>query len=183
MAEGKKSKYITKSVKFQGKEVTLYSLDGFTWSTRKQELALIKERQERDKVSFAAIKEENGETKVVPKVRAEVADGDDADPEIYDEEDAKELDISDEETPSYAEDDKVPARKGRGRPVVKAKEVPAAKPAKASEVKPAKKPGKMTIVPKKQAVAEKVAPKKRSSGKPAAKKSTKVKAKAKKKAA
>jgi hypothetical protein len=47
-----------KSVSFGGKSMTLYSLDGFTWSSRKDELHLIEERREAQKVTAAQLKGE-----------------------------------------------------------------------------------------------------------------------------
>jgi hypothetical protein len=56
MAESKKkAKYITKSVKFGGKQFTLFSLDGITWSSRRDELHQILERQEQERKSFNQI--------------------------------------------------------------------------------------------------------------------------------
>lgn len=48
MAE-KKGKYLTKQVKFGGAEFTLYSIDGVTWSSNKNELEEIHERHERQR--------------------------------------------------------------------------------------------------------------------------------------
>jgi hypothetical protein len=48
----KKIKYLTKIQKFAGQEVTLYSIDGATWSTRREELGEILERHERERVTF-----------------------------------------------------------------------------------------------------------------------------------
>jgi hypothetical protein len=53
-----KPKYYTKSVRFGSSEVTLYSLDGLTWSTRKDELALIQERHEAQKVTVQQLRGE-----------------------------------------------------------------------------------------------------------------------------
>jgi len=38
--------YLSKTVRFGNNPLTLYSIDGVTWSSRKDELLLIKERQE-----------------------------------------------------------------------------------------------------------------------------------------
>ena len=48
----KSDKVLTKSVKFNGKELKLYSLDGNTWSSRKEELTTIKERFENTRLSM-----------------------------------------------------------------------------------------------------------------------------------
>lgn len=58
MAENQKGKYLTKKVKFGGKTMVLYSLDGATWSTRREELEQIKERQEAQRVTLTDIKDE-----------------------------------------------------------------------------------------------------------------------------
>ena len=56
MAENKKKqKYLTKTVKFGEKQFTLFSLDGVTWSSRKDELHMILERQELERKSFNQI--------------------------------------------------------------------------------------------------------------------------------
>ena len=53
-----KSKYMSKTVHFGGKQLTLYSLDGCTWSTKKDELQAILERHEADKVTAAHLRGE-----------------------------------------------------------------------------------------------------------------------------
>ena len=45
----KKGKYLTKQVQFGGVSFTLYSLDGVTWSSKKEELEEIHERHERQR--------------------------------------------------------------------------------------------------------------------------------------
>lgn len=55
----KKLKYLSKSIKFGGATMTLYSLDGFTWSSRKNELLEIKERHDRERVTMADIRGES----------------------------------------------------------------------------------------------------------------------------
>lgn len=62
MAEKKRSKYLTKTVKFAGQSLVLYSLDGLTWSTKRQELQSIKERQDNQRVTLAGIKDEEEES-------------------------------------------------------------------------------------------------------------------------
>jgi hypothetical protein len=99
MSDKKRIKYLSKTVAFQGKQISLFSIDGVTWSTRKQELLEIKERQERDKVSFAAIKEEDGETRVIAKPNKSEED------ELYDENESQELDSSPEDELVEAKDD------------------------------------------------------------------------------
>ncbi len=69
----KKVKYLSKGVKFAGKQVTLYSLDGATWSTRKEELHQILERQEAERVSFNQLLGE-AKAKEGQEAEAEVVD-------------------------------------------------------------------------------------------------------------
>lgn len=48
----KKVKYFRKEVSFAGEPVVLFSIDGSTWSTRKEELLEIQERHELEKASY-----------------------------------------------------------------------------------------------------------------------------------
>lgn len=52
----KKANFLKREVKFGGKTVVLYSIDGNTWSTRKDELQAIIDRHEAEKVTFGEIK-------------------------------------------------------------------------------------------------------------------------------
>lgn len=61
MSDAKKLKYLTKTVHFGSSTVTLYSIDGFTWSSKKHELTVIKERLENQRVTLGEIKSEDGE--------------------------------------------------------------------------------------------------------------------------
>ncbi len=166
MSDSKKIKYLSKTVSFSGKSFTLFSIDGQTWSSRKQELLEIKERQERDKVSFAAVKEENGNTKVVAKAKvkptyvAKHEDEEEIAVEISAEEEFPQVDYS-------LDSEKQP--KGRGRK-------PATLPVKPKEIKHVitrKQKNlpvvKKSVTAKSKKKAVKVAPKKRASGKPKAK--------------
>lgn len=56
MADVKKPKLQSKTVKFQNKTLTLYSLDGMTWSSRKDELMVIAERHEQERLAFGEIR-------------------------------------------------------------------------------------------------------------------------------
>ncbi len=56
-----KLKFISKTVKFGNEQLTLFSIDGTTWSTRKDELILIKDRHEAEKVTAAHLRGEPGE--------------------------------------------------------------------------------------------------------------------------
>lgn len=64
MPESNKPKYLTKTVKFAGRNLVLYSLDGTTWSTRRDELQAIKERQESQPINLADIKDDEQELEV-----------------------------------------------------------------------------------------------------------------------
>jgi hypothetical protein len=63
-----KSKYQTKNVKFGGKSVVLFSLDGLTWSSRKDELSEIQARHEQQKIAFAQVRADGGEAAKAAKV-------------------------------------------------------------------------------------------------------------------
>lgn len=52
----KKLDYHTRETSFGGEKIVLYSLDGVTWSTRKEELAEIMERHEYERNTFGDIK-------------------------------------------------------------------------------------------------------------------------------
>jgi hypothetical protein len=70
MAIDKKTKYLSKSVVLGAKTITLFSIDGTTWSSRKDELQAIIERHEAQKASFGKLKaaqsEGDGEKKEEP---------------------------------------------------------------------------------------------------------------------
>lgn len=80
MSAAKKSKYLTKTTKFGGQTITLYSIDGLTWSTRPQELQTIMDRHANERILLDPAKEEDKDT-----------DNDD------EEKDKKEADLGDEE--------------------------------------------------------------------------------------
>jgi hypothetical protein len=170
MSESKKIKYLSKSVAFNGKTLTLFSIDGQTWSSRKQELLEIKERQERDKVSFVAIKEENGETRVAPKAKGKIAATVEDEEEAVVLEEAAEFPIVDYST----DEEKMPKKGKRGPKFV----------AKVKEIKPQKKPFKEVPLSKKSDKEKakkkdlKIVPKKRITGKPKVKASKKSKRRA-----
>lgn len=71
MTQAKKSKYLTKTVKFKGQNLTLYSLDGAVWSSRKDELSQILERHEAERQKLAQLKPEVEEA----EKNTEVAEG------------------------------------------------------------------------------------------------------------
>lgn len=121
-----KSKYLTKVVKFGNKSLTLYSLDGLTWSSRRAELQAIKERQEANRVTFAEIK---GETQ----------EAEDKEESEEKEEGAVELKVSDEEEGTATKKGKAKPTKDAAR-VVPPKNVKTKAPPKKREMgKPVKK--------------------------------------------
>ena len=175
MSDSKKIKYLSKTVAFGGKTLTLFSIDGQTWSSRKQELLEIKERQERDKVSFVAIKEENGETRVAPKVKGKT-------PIVADDDEEAAAVILDEAIDYPVVDysiDEEKAPKGRGKKALKlnlkAKAVKQDQPKKQFKALPANKKAAKSKEKKKTL---KIVPKKRVTAKPAVKSNKKSKKKA-----
>ncbi|MBX7138947.1 MAG: hypothetical protein K1X83_13310 [Oligoflexia bacterium] len=145
----KKGNFLVKEVKFGREKLTLYSLDGLTWSTRRNELADIKARQEREKVTFNQIKG--------------VAEAEEPAQDAAEEEG--------QEPTSAADDEETPRRRFKGaKPAAPA--APAAKKGKPSvSLVAPKTKGKHATEPAKVA-----APKKRGSTTPP-KKSPKAKAK------
>lgn len=72
----KKTKYLTKHVKFGEKQFTLFSLDGITWSSRREELHMILERQEQERKAFNQIVgEQTAEREKTPESEAPEEDG------------------------------------------------------------------------------------------------------------
>ena len=65
-----KLKYLSKSVKFGTKTLTMYSLDGLTWSSKRDELVIIKERQAAQKVSLDIGNKPTKEAKEEEKAKA-----------------------------------------------------------------------------------------------------------------
>jgi hypothetical protein len=49
----KKSKYLSKTISYAGKRMTLFSLDGDTWSSRPEELETIMARHEQEKANYS----------------------------------------------------------------------------------------------------------------------------------
>ncbi len=101
----KKGQYHTKKVSFHGKEMTLYSLDGVTWSTRPDELEVIIQRHSTEQAAFTSdLKGEEREKveKVKPKPRkfVRVHNDDDLD-EIIEEDSIEDLE------PDLAGDDEI----------------------------------------------------------------------------
>lgn len=129
----KKSKYLSKSVKFGSKQLTLYSLDGNTWSSRKDELHQILERHDQERAAFnqmigeAAKARDAGEEEGAEGQTVEAAEVDPIadEPEIYD---APVVKANSKQ--------KLPAKKGKIEAAPKTKAVkPSAKPATKKTVK------------------------------------------------
>lgn len=162
----KKGGYFVKEVQFGKQKLVLYSLDGVTWSTRRTELAEIKARHEREKVTFEEIKG------------------------TATEQEAGEAPEGEQEEGAAAEDEEEqPQRRFRGRPPSKMK-APDHKPGRAPLTMVAQNSKKAAAEAKVKAGSKKsapsapraavAAPKKRGSSAPAKKA---VKAKGKKKRA
>lgn len=183
MSDKKKNKFLNKVIRFAGKDVTVYSLDGVTWSTRRNELVELQERLERERVSFAALKEGDG---------AAVAEGTAPIVAAEDHKDEDDLPIDDDQPPRVAG----PGRPAKGKFMKGAaqRSAPAAKPVAANEpnkgrgrekhptIAPALARKGSEIAAKKAKGAAKVSPKKHAvAAKPV--KSTKSKGSAKKRKA
>ena len=68
MSDKKKIKYLSKVQKVAGFNVTLYSIDGSVWSSRRNELVEIMERHERERTSFGGdLKGQSGGNKPFAK--------------------------------------------------------------------------------------------------------------------
>ena len=146
----KKGAYFTKEVAFSGKKMVLFSLDGATWSTRKEELQAIKERHDREKITFNEIKgieDEEAATDATAK------SADDEGP----------VDLQDQ----AAEIENAPKQRGRPKKVQMGANVVAAKFDKGHT----KKPTNLPKAPAKKAAKAQASasPKKRSTSKPVAK--------------
>jgi hypothetical protein len=148
-----KQKYITKTVRFGSGELTMYSLDGTTWSTRKDELTAIVARHEAERQKLAQLnKVDDGAAK---KDKAAAATPD-AEPKEADEEELEKddtLDMTEEDDeilPIVDEDDieePVKAIKGKKAGVAK-------KPGKALAPRAAKPPTMRARVAKKPAIGK-----------------------------
>jgi len=183
-------KLLTKKVPFQGKSLTMYSIDGITWSTRSEELQSILDRHSREQAGFSAdLKGEEKEKTPQPKPKpkkfnrvhddAEIDEAIDDDmneeEDVFEDEGANEdLDLLEETVGSKGK--KASAVKPavakaavKPKPVITAKKPltkPAAKPAakvpqKKAPPKPAKKPAKPAAKIKPKAAPAKAKPKKK----------------------
>ena len=119
---GKKSEYVQKTVTFGGKKLVLFSLDGITWSSRKDELRAIMERHEQEKITINDIRGVAEETKDEKEQEEEGAD--DKAHDILEQEEDDEARtagkkgrklrlVADEELEYDEEDDVRPVRKTR----------------------------------------------------------------------
>ncbi|MBN8547841.1 MAG: hypothetical protein J0M12_00850 [Deltaproteobacteria bacterium] len=167
MAENKKkSKYVTKTVKFGDKQFTLFSLDGVTWSSRKDELHMILERQEQERKSFNQIIGEQPADKAAEDGEAKEKDVDEDGPvELMDAEDDAILPITTEPARKPIKPRLSSLKTAKGQPETSMKISK-----KTDKALPAKK------APRAEAQPVVAAPKSRVSSKPA-KKLGKIKAK------
>jgi hypothetical protein len=171
MNDPKKIKYLTKKVRFNGKDMTLYSVDGCTWSSRRDELTQIIERHESEKLTFGEIRGQLSANKPIAPKKS---------PEKFN----KFREAALEEKQKAIALVEAEATKKKEAPVV-AKSDPkkaAKKEVKApvKNIKPALPVKKAAESTKRAKTVVKETPKKRASGKPA-KKQVKSVAKAKKK--
>lgn len=95
----KKGNYLTKKVKFQGKDMTMYSLDGITWSSRPDELQAIIDRHSTEQAAFSSDlkgeeREKEKEKPAQPRKKFAKVHNDDEIDEVI-EDDAVEDDIDD----------------------------------------------------------------------------------------
>ena len=167
MNDPKKIKYLTKKIKFNGKDMTLYSIDGSTWSSRKDELTQIIDRHESEKLTFGEIRGQLSANKPIAPKKS---------PEKFNK--FRQAALQEKERAvALVEAEAAKKQAPAVKPAAKAKEVKA-KETKAKPSLPQKKVAKDKKPPK----AVKETPKKRASGKPV-KKAAAGKAKGKKKAA
>lgn len=170
MNDAKKIKYLTKKIRFNGKEMTLYSIDGCTWSSRRDELTQIIERHESEKLTFGEIRGQLSANKPIApkkspekfnKFRQAALQEKQRAIELVEAEAAKKQPVAIAKAPAKVKEAKV--KEVKAKPALPAKNNKEKKPAKTAAVKEM--------------------PKKRSSGKPVKKAAAAPKAKGKKKAA
>jgi hypothetical protein len=113
------TKYLTKVVLFNGQKMTLFSLDGNTWSTRKVELSEIKKRHELQRAELAGIKEE-GET-AQPTAPSARRDEEDLDLDREFDADSGIKDVEAEELPFVVPEDEQQDKRYQGRAKLRAK--------------------------------------------------------------
>jgi len=69
MATKTKSQFLTKTSVFGGKKIVMYSIDGLIWSTRKEELSIIKDRLDNQRITLElATKEGDDKTNKKEKI-------------------------------------------------------------------------------------------------------------------
>lgn len=169
MAGQNRKKYFEKKTKLGSKKITLYSLDGQVWSTRKDELENILQRHQNERACYSE-QISGGPQAKVPTVRPKIT----------------------AVTPQGAKKSKLLDTKPAEAKSIKAKPAATkpgkAKPEKAEKKSPKKAATKKTTTKKTAAkktaakkpqkkAAIKVSPKKRASSKAVAKKKTKAKSK------
>ncbi len=151
IADKKKPKYLTKVVKFGKENLTLYSLDGNTWSSRRQELTDIANRHEQERLKSIQAMGENAEREKEegpPEEEEENESSKEKEDEIdtdvdLDDEELGELDEEDAEL--LEEVDEAPKKKGAAKG--KREAAPAEKIKAKSGAKGASKPGALKAVP------------------------------------
>lgn len=158
----KKGKYLTKTVKFGDAEFTLFSIDGITWSSKKEELEDIKERHERQRQALIEDTKEylrKEKERKAAKVGQDDEDSESGRPRgggrrtLDSDEDIEDLglkEVSDDEDQEEEGDTsskrRMPVRKGAFLPkkgaaaVAKPMKRPAPKPASSAKAGPAAKP-------------------------------------------
>lgn len=165
----KKAKYQKKEITFGGKKHLLWSIDGNTWSTRKDELLAIQERHENEKITFGEIKG-IAPKKFPPRRALQAADTEpiekansdysmDADVEF-----ASESDDGGEETQdaSHKRTGKSPGKSAKSQaPVLKAEKQKKDAPKKAENKKPASKEKNKKNLPAKAAANKKAVSKRK----------------------
>jgi len=149
----RKCKYEQKIVSFGGKPVALYSLDGITWSSRKEELDGIRERHEQEKAAFGGqikggpqVKPgegEEGQAETEKSYPAEDQDGGGGVFQAVDDDEPEEEPQTEKAPRMKRQKAGVPPKKGKSRPALPAKEI---KTARKRQI-----PGQRAAVPKKQA--------------------------------
>ncbi len=153
----RKSKYLEKKITFGSTTVTLFSLDGVTWSSRKEELQAILDRHEQEKASFG------GQIKGGPQIKSAGSEAGEDEEEEY-------LEVSDEEESEEDYEEEPPAAVKPLRAAKKAAPAPAPAPkAKAVKAAPPAKAAK-AAAPAKAAKAAKAQPKPAKKGKLAGRK-------------
>lgn len=165
--EETKAQFLTKTVQFNGQKMTLFSLDGNTWSTRKLELAEIKQRHELQRAELAG-KPEEAAIEEKGKDLEQDSDQEDIDSDYKDTQQPFMIDDEEEALEGDEEETKpkkLPAARLRSK---------AAKPAGSFPAKPAFNQGKVKVKPD-----IKISPKKKEASNVVSSKS-KIKAKPKK---